>query len=309
MSLFNQLAALSTEAVNPRTAHIDSVDTATMVDVLLEEDRRVVAAVQSVAQQIAAAIDVVAPVLGRGGSLIYVGAGTSGRLGILDASEMPPTYGVDPIMVRGIIAGGPRAVFSSVEGAEDNPEAGAEALRVELERSPDAVVCGLSASGRTPFVLGALQEAHERGLPTILVSTNSLDVVHGFAPYVNILICPHIGPEPIAGSTRMNSGTAQKLVINTITTSSMVRLGKTYGNVMVDLQLTNEKLVERARRIVMTIAEVGYDVASDVLRDAEGHVKTAIIMAARQCTREQAHDLLQRAQGKVRQALIDDKSQ
>ncbi len=301
--LFQELSALATEGINPRTTAIDQATTAEVVNLLLQEDRRVVEAVQAVAPQIAKAIDAVVPILRDGGSLIYVGAGTSGRLGILDASEMPPTYGVPPTMVRGIIAGGTQAVFRSVEGAEDNTEAGAQALRTELEGVHRAVVCGISASGRTPFVLGALHEAHRRGLPTIFISTNEHHVVHAFAPYVDTLICAHIGPEPIAGSTRMNSGTAQKLILNAITTASMVRLGKTYGNVMVDLQLTNEKLVQRAHRIVMTIAGVDYQAASEALQGADGSVKVAIVMAACGCSRSEAVSTLEYHHGSVRAVL------
>jgi len=303
MSLFDQLARLSTEAVNPRTAEIDRACTRDMVAMLLEEDRRVTEAVAAVLDRVADAVDAVVPVLANGGSLIYVGAGTSGRLGILDASEMPPTYGVSPALVRGIIAGGPDAVFRSIEGAEDSREQGALALDAEVPPGSQAVVCGLSASGRTPFVLGALERAHERGFPTVFVSTNHEDTVRGFAPFVHTLICPHIGPEPITGSTRMNSGTAQKMVLNMLSTATMVRLGKTYGNVMVDLQLTNEKLVERARRIVMTLAGVDYAAASEVLQGAGGSVKTALVMAAHGCDRATAEHLLAEAQGFVRIAL------
>lgn len=305
-TLFDELSALATEGINPRTAAIDRAYTADVVQMLLDEDRRILEAVQAVAPQITQAIDTVVPVLREGGSLIYVGAGTSGRLGILDASEMPPTYGVPPTMVRGIIAGGTEAVFRSVEGAEDNAVAGAEALATELQRAHHAhhaVVCGISASGRTPFVLGALEEAHRRGLPTIFISTNHHDTVRAYAPYVDTLICAHIGPEPIAGSTRMNSGTAQKLILNTITTASMVRLGKTYGNVMVDLQLTNEKLVQRAHRIVMSITGVEYARATEVLQGAGGSVKVAIVMAAFACSDIEARSLLDQHHGSVRAVL------
>ena len=303
MTLFEQLAALSTEAINPRTAEIDRADTREMVAMLLEEDQRVTTAVEGVLDRIAEAVDAIVPVLANGGSLIYVGAGTSGRLGILDASEMPPTYGVDHALVRGIMAGGSNAVFRSVEGAEDSREQGAQALNAEIGDGEHAVVCGLSASGRTPFVLGALERATERGFPTVFVSTNDEDTIRGFAPFVDTFICPHIGPEPIAGSTRMNSGTAQKMVLNMLTTASMVRLGKTYGNVMVDLQLSNEKLVERARRIVMNITGVDYNAAAEVLQGAGGSVKTALVMAAHDCDRATAEQRLADANGFVRTAL------
>lgn len=303
MNLFEQLSALSTEAINSATIDIDQVPTRQVVAMLHAEDEKVTDAVGSQLNEIAKAIDVVTKVLRRGGSLIYVGAGTSGRLGILDASEMPPTYGVPPEMVRGIIAGGPNAVFKSVEHAEDSNEQGAEALDAEVQRDEMAVVCGISASGRTPFVLGALERARERGFPTILISTNARKTVEGQAPSIDHYICPNVGPEPIAGSTRMNSGTAQKMVVNMITTATMVALGKTFGNVMVDLQLTNEKLVERARKIVMELGGVDYAKASAVLEAADGHVKTALVMTIAVCSRETAEERLNDAKGHVRKAL------
>lgn len=303
MDLFEQLSALSTEAVNSATMNIDQVPTQQVVAMLHAEDEKVTDAVKSQLPAIAKATDNVTKVLRRGGSLLYVGAGTSGRLGILDASEMPPTYGVDPKMVRGIIAGGPNAVFKSVEHAEDSEQQGAEALDAEVPRDEMAIVCGLTASGRTPFVLGALERARERGFPTMIISTNALETVQQQAPSIDHYICPNVGPEPIAGSTRMNSGTAQKMVVNMITTASMVALGKTYGNVMVDLQLTNEKLVERARKIVMELGGVDYEKASTVLDAAGGHVKTALVMTIDNVTRETAEERLNAADGHVRKAL------
>jgi N-acetylmuramic acid 6-phosphate etherase len=307
MDLLEQLAHLTTEAVNPRTLGIDMVSTREVVEMLQAEDMIVAEAVGRELDAIARAVDVVADVLASGGRLIYVGAGTSGRLGILDASEMPPTYGVDSSMIQGIIAGGRDAVFRSVEGAEDSVEEGVLALEQEIGgiggSTGGAVVCGLSASGRTPFVLGALEHAHALGLPTIFVSTNAHDVVRAFAPYADIVICPQVGPEPIAGSTRMKSGTAQKMVINMITTAAMVRMGKTYGNVMVDLQLSNEKLRQRALRIVMEITGVDQERAAEVLRASGDHVKTALVMAQRNCSRTEAETLLADAGGHVRKVL------
>ena len=303
MTLFELLSTLSTEEINPRTVEIDLASTRAMVEMLAEEDRRVAEAVALVLDPIAAAVDAIVPVLANGGSLVYVGAGTSGRLGILDASEMPPTFGVDPTMVQGIIAGGHQAVFRSVEGAEDSRDEGGNAIDALITPDMPAAVCGLSASGRTPFVLGALERAAARGFPTAFVSTNSESVVRQQAPYVQTLICPHVGPEPIAGSTRMNSGTAQKMVINMISTACMVRLGKTYGNVMVDLQLTNEKLVERGRKIVMEIGGIPYQEATNILSQAGGHVKTALVMILASCSREQAEVRLAEAGGHVRKAL------
>lgn len=305
MTLFEQLAALQTEAINPRTTEIDLASTREVVAMLHAEDRTVADAVGLVLDDVAAAVDLVADALVAGGRLIYVGAGTSGRLGVVDASEMPPTYGTEPHMVQGLIAGGRNAMFRSVEGAEDSPQqAVADLNSIEPYPLTSAdVVCGLTASGRTPYVLGAIRHAHSLGCPTILISTNPKDVVRTHCPEAQVLICPVVGPEPITGSTRMKSGTAQKMILNMITTASMVRIGKTYGNVMVDLQLTNEKLVERARKIVMTLGNVDYEGATQLLTAAEGHVKTALVMAAHSCSREEAVIRLASANGHVRNSL------
>ncbi len=302
MTLHETLAALTTEAVNPRTAGIDALDSRGIVGLLNAEDAGVAAAVGLVLDDVARAVDLVVDTLSVGGRLIYVGAGTSGRLGVVDASEMPPTYRTHPLMIQGVIAGGPGAVFASVEGAEDAPEQGAEDVMQAIDGLP-AVVCGISASGRTPYVLGALEAAHKAGHYTVFVSTNHADTVRGFAPFVDVLICPVVGPEPIAGSTRMKSGTAQKMVLNMITTASMVRLGKTYGNVMVDLQLTNNKLVERARTILMRLTGIDRESASELLVQAGGHVKTALVMSAHKCSKEEARQRLARAHGMVRSAM------
>lgn len=302
MSLFDQLAALSTEGIHPTTREIDLASSREIVEMINREDATVAAAVALELDHVAAAVDHVAAAFRRGGRLIYVGAGTSGRLGIVDASECPPTYGVSPDMVQGIIAGGPGAVFRSVEGAEDSEEEGAEALRA-IDLQPSDVVCGIAASGRTPFVVGAVRAAHEAGCRTVFVSTNDRSTVGQFVPFVDVLICPHVGPEVVAGSTRMKSGTAQKMVLNMITTAAMIRIGKTYGNVMVDLQLTNRKLQERARRIVMTIAGVTYEEAESLIREADGHVKTALIMGLLHCSKDEARERLERADGFVRRSL------
>ncbi|MCX6141104.1 MAG: N-acetylmuramic acid 6-phosphate etherase [Candidatus Kapabacteria bacterium] len=303
--MFEHLAALQTEAVNPRTTEIDLASTREVVEMLHAEDRTVALAVELVLDDVAEAVDLVASAFLTGGRLIYIGAGTSGRLGVVDASEMPPTYGTQPDMVQGLMAGGPNAVFRSVEGAEDSTEAGVQAL---LSLSPiplnaKDVVCGISASGRTPFVQGGLEYAHSIGCTTILLATNPKDVVRQHCQHADVYICPVVGPEPITGSTRMKSGTAQKIVLNMITSASMVRIGKTYGNVMVDLQLTNEKLKERAKRIVMTLGGVDYEGAEGLLDAANGHVKTALVMAKHSCSREQAEERLLAANGFVRAAI------
>jgi len=302
MTLLEQLSLLTTESVNPATAAIDRANARQIAEMLHAEDLLVAQAVGTQLSHIAEAIELVAHALGHGGRLIYVGAGTSGRLGILDASEMPPTYGTPPELVQGIIAGGRDAVFRSVEGAEDSAEEGARALEAVCVGSAD-VVCGITASGRTPFVLGALRYARQQSSRTILVSTNPSEVVAELSPEAEILICPVVGPEPIAGSTRMKSGTAQKMVLNMITTGAMVRLGKTFGNVMVDVQLTNEKLRQRARRTVMSICGVDAETANDLLTASNGHVKTALVMHASACSREEAEERLADAHGIVRIAM------
>lgn len=302
MTLLEQLSLLTTEDVNPQTAMIDRADARQIVQLLHEQDALVASAVGTQLDEIALAVETAAQAFRNGGRLIYVGAGTSGRLGILDASEMPPTYGTPPEMVQGIIAGGRDAVFRSVEGAEDSEPAGAQALD-EIGLSQKDVVCGITASGRTPFVLGAVRRAREHGAHTILISTNLREIVATLCPEAHILICPVVGPEPITGSTRMKSGTAQKMVLNMITTGAMVRLGKTYGNVMVDLQLTNEKLRQRAVRMVMSICEVTSEQAIRLLADANGHVKSALVMHHHGCSREEAEVRLQAANGIVRIAM------
>lgn len=305
MTLFEQLAALSTEAVNPRTTGIDLLSAREIVRLINAEDRLVADAVAAELDYVAAAVDVVSGAFLADGRLIYVGAGTSGRLGVVDASEMPPTFGTHHDMVQGVIAGGREAMFRSQEGAEDREEDGSESISAMLK--PNDVVCGIAASGRTPFVIGAMRYAHDAGHKTMFVSTNHRDSVAAYAPFVDVLICADVGPEAITGSTRMKSGTAQKMILNMITTAAMVRIGKTYGNVMVDLQLTNEKLRERAKRIVMTASGVEYDVAEQLLRDANGRVKTAIVMAALHCAFDEASARLIAADGFVRKALTDNK--
>ncbi|MFW6276463.1 MAG: N-acetylmuramic acid 6-phosphate etherase, partial [Bacteroidota bacterium] len=227
--------------------------------------------------QIAKAVDIISDAFRNGGRLFYFGAGTSGRLGIVDASECPPTFGSPPEMVQGIIAGGTNAIFKAQEGAEDNPAAGADEIDIRNIAPPD-VVCGIAASGRTPFVKGALARAKEKGCFTILVTTIAEEHAQKLGMAANVFICPDVGPEAIAGSTRMKSGTAQKLVLNMLTTASMVKLGKTYGNVMVDLQLTNQKLKERSKRIIMDLCGCDYDRADELLKESGGHVKTALLM-------------------------------
>lgn len=300
--LFTQIAGLPTEQKNPETSRIDIASTEEILRLININDERVPLAVGAEIPHIVKAVDVIVERFKRGGRLIYVGAGTSGRLGIVDASECPPTYGTPPDMVLALIAGGREAVFTAQEGAEDKMDVGASDLRA-VNISEQDVVCGIAASGRTPYVLGALAEGNKHGAATILVTTTNREKLAELGISADILICPNVGPEVVMGSTRMKSGTAQKLVLNMLTTASMIRLGKTYGNVMVDLAMTNLKLVERAKRIVMDITGVEYDEASRVLDLTKGHVKTAIVMILANVDARTATERLVKAGGFVRGAI------
>jgi N-acetylmuramic acid 6-phosphate etherase len=268
------LSKLTTEQRNKRTRNADKLSALAIVDLINSEDARVIRAVRSQRRKIAAVVDLVTAAFKAGGRLFYVGAGTSGRLGVLDAAECPPTFGTDPQMVQGIIAGGEPALVRSVEGAEDRPEFGAQAVEAKGLRRKDVLV-GIAASGRTPFVEGALAHARGLGIRTVLI-TCAKDP--GAARWADILINPITGPEVLTGSTRMKAGTATKLILNTITTAAMIRLGKVYGNLMVDLRATNDKLRDRAQRIVMAAAGVDRARAVQLLNEAHGHAKAAIVM-------------------------------
>lgn len=304
MNLLEQLAALATEGINAATSNIDTLSARELVGVINAQDALVAGAVAAELDSIARAVEAIELSFLNNGRLIYVGAGTSGRLGIVDASECPPTFGTEPAMVQAIIAGGDAAVFASQEGVEDDSDAGAKAVRDKKVANAD-VVCGIAASGRTPFVLGALNQARILGARTILISTNPATIVRGFAPDVDILICPDVGPEVVAGSTRMKSGTAQKMVLNMLTTAAMVRIGKTYRNVMVDLQQTNNKLRARSVRTVQALCTLDTSTAERILQDAGGHVKTAVVMSRLSCSRDEALKRLAKAGGHVRIALGD----
>ncbi len=302
--LFRELSALLTEQNNPATWDIDLAETEHILRLINAEDSKVAAAVERELPFIAQAVEAIVDAFRRGGRLFYVGAGTSGRLGILDAAECPPTFGTPPELVQAIIAGGEAAVFRAQEGAEDRREDGvAEIARREI--SAVDVVCGIAASARTPFVVGALQEAASRSATTILVTTNPRAHVQTMevARYARILICPEVGPEVIAGSTRMKSGTAQKMVLNMLTTAAMIRLGKTYHNIMVDLQPTNAKLRERAKRILMMLAGADYATAEHTLQQANWDTKLALLMLLSGLSADTARQLLERAGGVVRKAL------
>lgn len=266
----------ATERRNPRSADIDMLDPVALVDLFNAEDAMVPAAVAAARGEIVIAIARVERAFREGGRLFYVGAGTSGRLGVLDASECPPTFGTDPELVQGIIAGGIDALVRSIEGAEDSPAAGAAVIADRGIGQRDVVV-GIAASGTTPFVRGALEAARARGAATILVACAAPP--SDLADLLDVVIQIDVGPEIVTGSTRLKAGTATKLVLNMLTTGALIRIGKTYGNLMVDLQATNAKLRQRGMRMVADVAGVTEAVASDALQHASGRVRTAIVMA------------------------------
>lgn len=292
---------LATEHPNPRTADMDLLPAAELVRLLHAENYVPAQAVEAALPQIARAVEVIAERLRAGGRLFYVGAGTSGRMGVLDASECPPTFGVAPEVVQGIIAGGDAALRESLEGAEDDPEAGARDLRARGVSSADVVV-GIAASGRTPYVLGALKEAREAGAFTIALVNTSLSEMERLA---DLTIAVLTGPEALAGSTRLKAGTAQKMVLNLLSTGAMVLLGKTYGNLMVDVQATNAKLRKRVVQIVRAATGVEEEPARQALEQAQWRAKTAIIMLKQGITAEEASARLEQAGGLVRKALLD----
>ncbi|MCX7936828.1 MAG: N-acetylmuramic acid 6-phosphate etherase [Chlorobi bacterium] len=299
---FEQIARLRTEQPNAASEHMDALSIEEFLQLMNDEDQKVAAAVRAEIPAIAQAVRAIVEAFRRGGRLFYVGAGTSGRLGILDAAECPPTFGVPPTMVQGIIAGGPQSMFRSQEGAEDNEYAGAEAIS-EKQVSLNDVVCGLSASGRTPFVRGALIEAKRRGAYTILITTNDRTQVVQFGMPADCIIAPNVGPEILAGSTRLKSGTAQKLVLNMLSTAAMVQIGKTCGNIMVDVQPMSVKLIERAKGIIMRIANCDYDTASAYFDSSGRDVKVALVMLMTGCDKETAKCLLAEVGGSVRSAV------
>ncbi len=305
--LFEQLNTLSTEKRNKRSIKIDSLNITEILRVINSEDKKVAKAVEKEIPQIKKAVELVVQSFKQGGRLIYVGAGTSGRLGILDASECPPTYGTNPSMVQGIIAGGKNAVFHSQEGAEDKEKEAKKDIRKVRVNNKD-VVCGIAASARTPYVVSAMSEAKILGAKTIYITTNPRKVLSGkeyktLIQNIDVAICPDVGPEVIMGSTRMKSGTAQKLVLNMITTAAMIRLGKVYENMMVDLKMNSKKLEERAKRVLMIITGVDYETATDVLKKSGGHVKTSIVMIKANVSKQEARNRLKKANGFVRKAI------
>jgi N-acetylmuramic acid 6-phosphate etherase len=290
---------LTTEQRNPDSEAIDSLSALDIVMLMNGQDAMVAAAVRTQAATIAAAVDVIVERIRGGGRLVYLGAGTSGRLGVLDAAECPPTFSVPAGLVLGIIAGGTTALTSAVEGAEDHPEHAVRDLQSENLNARDVLV-GIATSGRTPYVIGGLAYARQVGAFTIGLSCNRDSQLEQVS---QLMISPVVGPEVLSGSTRLKAGTATKLVLNMLTTASMVRLGKTYGNLLVDMRATNTKLLARARRIVATIAEVSEADAESLLQRCDGEVKTAIVVKRRQVSPQQARQWLEQTHGHLRQAL------
>jgi N-acetylmuramic acid 6-phosphate etherase len=288
-----------TEKENPASRRIDCLSPLEIARLINREDQKAPLAVRSQVRAIARAMVIVRDALLEKGRLIYVGAGTSGRLGVLDAAECPPTFNVSPLAVQGIIAGGKKALWRSVEGAEDDAAAGAQAIR-RLGVQKRDVVCGITASGKTPFVRGALDEARKRMARTLLIACHPAPAL---APLADVVIKPVVGPEVLAGSTRMKAGTATKLVLNMISTGSMILLGKVYGNRMVDVQPTSAKLEDRALRIVVSILGCTRSRAQDLLTAAYGSAKVAIAMGAKHWTRQEAERRLRENQGCLRKIL------
>lgn len=294
-----ELQKIATEQRNPNTVNIDTLSTLDMVKLINQEDHRVAEAVALVTDKIAEAVDVIAARLSTGGRLIYCGAGTSGRLGILDAVECPPTYSTDPETVQALMAGGYGAIFKAVEGAEDSKELGVTDMQ-SIGFSAKDVLVGIAASGRTPYVLGCMEYAKELGAPTVAVTCCPGSILDSFA---DIGIAPAPGPEVVTGSTRMKSGTAQKMVLNTLSTGAMIKLGKVYGNLMVDVKPSNEKLVRRCVTIVCSATDCAEAEAVEALEQCGYHPKTAIVMILRSVDAETADRLLEAAGGRIAKVL------
>ncbi len=295
------LERLTTEQRNPSSERIDEFSALQIVELMNREDQAAVVSVSKESKKIAQGVDAIVAGMKQGGRLIYIGAGTSGRLGVLDASECPPTFNTNPELVVGLIAGGREALVRAIEGAEDDPALGVSDLR-QLKLTPQDIVVGIATSGRTPYVLGGLAFAKELGCVTIGLACNigsELETVS------DIMIRPVVGPEIVSGSTRMKAGTATKLVLNSLTTATMIRLGKTYGNLMVDLRATNNKLRDRAKRIVSTLAEVDETIAEQLLERCDGEVKTAIIAHRHKLGATRAREVLANADGRLRTAIGD----
>ncbi len=298
-ALIAALSHLVSEGRNPDTMDIDLLSSQEIVERLNQQDKQVPLAVEAVLPQIAQAVDKITAAFKQGGRLIYLGAGTSGRLGVLDASECPPTFGVSDQMVIGLIAGGKEAMFTAQEGAEDNATLGAHDLQ-QIDFSSKDVLVGIAASGRTPYVIGALEYANDLGATTIALSCNPDSPI---AEIAQIAISPVVGPEALTGSTRLKSGTAQKLVLNMLTTASMIRLGKSYQNLMVDVRATNRKLIARAVRIVMQATDCQREEAEALLKESHNIAKLAILMHLPGMNYAQATAKLSQSDGFLRRAM------
>ena len=298
-NLLQTLSTLITEQRNPNSMHVDSLSALEIVQLMNEEDKQVPLAIEKCLPQIAQAAECIVAAFQQGGRLVYIGAGTSGRLGVLDASECPPTFGVSPEMVKGIIAGGERALRHPIEGAEDSKEQAVIDLQTIQFSSKDVLV-GIAASGRTPYVIGALEYAKSLGSVTVSIASNPNSAM---ANIVDIAIDTVVGPEVLTGSSRLKSGTAQKLVLNMLTTASMILMGKCYQNLMVDVQASNEKLKARAIRIVTQATDCDKALAEETLKQADQNAKLAIMMILSGLDRAQAEALLEKHQGKLQHAL------
>ena len=298
-NLLQTLSTLITEKRNPNSMHVDSWSALEIVQLMNQEDKQVPLAIEKCLPQIAQAVECIVAAFQQGGRLVYIGAGTSGRLGVLDASECPPTFGVSPEMVKGIIAGGERALRHPIEGAEDSKEQAVIDLQTIQFSSKDVLV-GIAASGRTPYVIGALEYAKSLDSVTVSIASNPNSAM---ANIVDIAIDTVVGPEVLTGSSRLKSGTAQKLVLNMLTTASMILMGKCYQNLMVDVQASNEKLKARAIRIVMQATDCDKALAEETLKQADQNAKLAIMMILSGLDRAQAEALLEKHQGKLQLAL------
>jgi N-acetylmuramic acid 6-phosphate etherase len=300
-SLFDELEDLTTEKRNPESKNIDRLTTSDILKIINAEDHKVPSAVAKEIPYIAQAVELIIKGFKNGGRLLYFGAGTSGRIGILDASECPPTFGTPYKLIQGHIAGGKKAMFKAQEGAEDLEENGAKEIIAAKVNSKD-VVCGIAASRRTPYVIGAINKAKELGAATIYITCNPRNQFN--LKNVDVAVCADVGPEVIMGSTRMKSGTAQKLILNMITTTAMIRMGKVYDNMMIDLHITNKKLSERSKRTLMAITGISYKEAEIFLKKSGGHVKTALVMILANVSPKEAKARLKSSDGFVREAII-----
>ena len=302
MAVRSKWQSLPTEQINPSTLAIDKLSPGDIVEGMLNEDRKMLAAVQREKDRIAVGVDIITQALRKGGRIVFVGAGTSGRLGVLESAEMPPTFGISPDLVLAIMAGGKNAILKAREGVEDNYEEGARSVN-RLRPTKKDVVIGVSASGMTPFVRGALTRARRASSKIIFVTCDPRTELQTF---VDLTIAPAVGPEVIAGSTRLKAGTATKIVLNMLTTAAMIRIGKTYGNLMVDVQVGSEKLKDRARRIISIVTGLDYDAADALLRRAHWNVKAAIVMQKAGLSHGQALSRLRHAHDFVRDAIGED---